>query len=385
LRGWQAGHRSIVAPLSTTVAVTVAASVFVGVGAALVKAERERRSARLRRRDSQLGLQPGEPLAGGLQRMALAQADRAIELLGGSPGANPAHNGAGPAAGGATQLVAPHSAPHSDHQPVLDADAVHETRKALKRLRALVRLLADELGEQSFERENGALREVGRRLAGARDAEVMLGTLDALIERQPRKLARSRSVHRLRKALAAEHEQLQRHTLGDPAALAQALGELHAFRQRASAWSLSQRHGIDLVGGDLRRLYEQGRRRQRRAARAQGKDMHAMHQWRKRVKDLRYAAEMLDRPGLARRADQLGETLGEDHDLAVLAQRIRADSKRANGRQRAGRRTRRRLLELIAKRRRKLQKRALRDGRRLYRESPKKFLRTARRRARSSV
>ena len=262
---------------------------------------------------------------------------------------------------------------------------MHETRKALKRLRALVRLLADELGEQSFERENGALREVGRRLSGARDAEVMLGTLDALIERQPRKLARSRSVRRLRKALAAEHEQLQRHTLGDPAALAHVLGELHAFRQRASAWSLSQRHGIDLVGGDLRRLYEQGRRRQRRAARAQGKDMHAMHQWRKRVKDLRYAAEMLDRPGLARRADQLGETLGEDHDLAVLAQRIRADSKRANGRQRAGRRTRRRLLELIAKRRRKLQKRALRDGRRLYRESPKKFLRTARRRARGSV
>ena len=49
---------------------------------------------------------------------------------------------------------------------------MHETRKALKRLRALVRLLREELGEQAFERENAALRDVARRLAGARDAEV---------------------------------------------------------------------------------------------------------------------------------------------------------------------------------------------------------------------
>jgi CHAD domain-containing protein len=343
-RGWQAGHRSIVAPLAGAVVVGVAATVY--VGAALAKAGRDRRCAKQRSRERRLGLQPGEPLAGGLRRMALAQADLAIELLGG-----------------------------------LDADAVHETRKALKRLRALVRLLADELGEEAFERENGVLREAGRRLSGARDAEVMLGTLDALIERQPRKLARSRGVRRLRKALAAEHEQRQRQTLGDPATLAQARGELRAFRMRASAWSFATGRDIELVGDDLQRLYRQGRRRARRAVRTHGKDMRAMHQWRKRVKDLRYAAEMLNRAGLARRADQLGETLGEDHDLAVLAQRIREQSKRAGARRRVGRRTRTRLLKAIAKRRRRLQKRALRDGRRLYRESPKEFLRKARRRA----
>jgi CHAD domain-containing protein len=109
----------------------------------------------------------------------------------------------------------------------------------------------------------------------------------------------------------------------------------------------------------------------------------ALHEWRKRVKDLRYAAEMLDRPSLARRADSLGETLGEDHDLAVLAQRIRTDARQAKGSQRVGRRTRKLLLGLIAKRRRKLQRRALRAGRRLYADSPKKFLRQAKRRARS--
>jgi CHAD domain-containing protein len=359
-RGRQAGHRSIVAPFAATIAVTVAATVFVGVGAALAKAERERRCARLRRRDRQLGLRAGEPLATAMQRMALAQADLAIELLGGGQSANGTHHAAAP-----------------------DENAVHETRKALKRLRALVALLAGELGEQAVARENRALRDVGRSLAGARDAEVMLGTLDGLIEHHPRKLARRGGVRRLRARLAAEHERSRRQTLGEPAALAQALVQLRAFRVRASAWSLSERAGIELVQDDLQRLYQQGRRRRRRAARTDGTDMQAMHRWRKRVKDLRYAAEMLDRPSLARRADSLGETLGEDHDLAVLAQRIRTDAKRAKGSQRVGRRTRKLLLGLIAKRRRKLQRQALREGRRLYADSPKEFLRRAQRRARS--
>ena len=47
---------------------------------------------------------------------------------------------------------------------------------------------------------------------------------------------------------------------------------------------------------------------------------HALHAWRKQVKDLRYAAEDAGvlRP-LAQRADTLGEILGEEHDLALLA------------------------------------------------------------------
>jgi len=43
-----------------------------------------------------------------------------------------------------------------------------------------------------------------------------------------------------------------------------------------------------------------------------------------------------------------------------------------------GRRARRALLERIAHRRRRLRKRALREGERLYRNGPKKFLRRVR-------
>ena len=62
--------------------------------------------------------------------------------------------------------------------------------------------------------------------------------------------------------------------------------------------------------------------------------------------------------------------LGEEHDLAVLAEWLRAEGKRAGVR----RATRRRLEKLISARRAELRRRALRDGRRLYRRSPKKFV-----------
>ncbi len=59
-----------------------------------------------------------------------------------------------------------------------DAEAVHEVRKALKRWRALLRLLARPLGEQADQMRAEA-RELMRAIAGARDAQ---SALDALAD-----------------------------------------------------------------------------------------------------------------------------------------------------------------------------------------------------------
>jgi CHAD domain-containing protein len=281
------------------------------------------------------------------------------------------------------------------------ARAVHETRKALKRLRALVRLLEDELPEGEFERENAALSDAGRRLAGARDGEVMVSTLEQLLARHPRKLGRRRSLVALHQRLATERDRAAVSVLlGDSSARRELIGEVHALRHRVLQWRLADRPGMAVAEPGLRRIYRQGRRRYRRAARAGGDQTRAMHEWRKRVKELRHAAEMLDRgaPGggerarrdgrgrggrkrarrrreaarihrLARRADALGEMLGEDHDLAVFAERLRTDSALV-----VARRARKALLRLIAQRRRQLRRRALRQGERIYRRRPKAFV-----------
>jgi CHAD domain-containing protein len=417
-----------VAPLAATVATGVAVGM---VGLALARSERDRRRAQRRDHDRRLGVLPGETLADSLRRTAVGQLDLALELLGAgvdTHGRSPSNgaaagNGAAASVGGAP-----------------DEKAIHDTRKAIKRLRALLRLLRGELGERAYRREDDLLRDVARRLSGARDASVMLATLDALIERQPRKLGRRRGVAALRRRLAADSARVGRHTLADPHERAELLGQLHALRWRVSAWSLPADPGMKLIEADLHRIYRQGRSRAKLAARGKGgrrARTQTMHSWRKRVKDLRYAAEMLERREdhgtarthaasrdaraaakslrkLASHADQLGELLGDEHDLAVLEAHLRAathSSRRRKSRHRKSRRhksrrrkpgrgkpgrgkvpagdsqdalwstgrgTRKALLRAIAKRRRALRKRALSQGERLYAHKPSRFVRRVR-------
>jgi CHAD domain-containing protein len=370
-----------------SIAATMLASVAIGVGVALARAERDRRWAGARpARDRELALWPGERPARGLRRMALGQLDFAIEQLEGDP------------------------------DGVLAENAVHETRKSLKRLRALIRLLGAELGEGVAARENAVLRDAGRRLAGTRDAEVLVDTLDGLVLDHPGKLADRPGVGALRARLVAERRGALQLTLADAATRAQVLGDLRAVRERVSKWRLPDRDGIEAVEAGLSRIYRQGRRRQRRAARRKGDRAVAMHMWRKRVKDLRYAAEMLDRfepaggqaqrkPAgkrlrkhraarsetsairrTARRADELGELLGEEHDMVLLAARLEAEAvgsgadgsgesaDRGSEHDRLGDEERRILLKLIGRRRRRMRSQALSQGERLYRRRPKAFV-----------
>ncbi len=325
---------------------------IVGVGVALAKAkgERERRAAARSRRERSASLLPREARAAGLQRIVVGQLELAIELLEGDGAGN-------------------------------DETTVHELRKLIKRVRAIVRLLREELGEKRFARENDALRGCAARVAGTRDAAVMVDTLDALLQREPR-LGTASGVGALRAQLVREREAAA--AGGRDAELRGAVAaDLRAIRSRAATWELRERRGRPerLLTAGVERVYEEGRGRMRRARRRG--DLESMHAWRKRVKALRYVAETLDRGGaarktksgrrlrrVARRADRIGEMLGEEHDLALLARVVRERAVLF-----AGERKRRKLLlKAIARRRKRLRKRALREGERLYERKPKAFV-----------
>jgi CHAD domain-containing protein len=325
----------------------VAAGVAVGFGLVLARAvERERRAARVQppRGDRHFGLlTEQEPAARGLKRIALGQLDLAIEHLEGGSSIPP-------------------------------GEAVHETRKALKRARALMRLLEGELGSKRADRERAVLADAAARLAGARDAEVMVSTLDALLRRHPRKLGRRRGVLELREDLERERRRASARTLGDAATRARVAEELSEARARVAKWKLSESCSAgELTGAGLEHIYRAGRSGRRRAGKRRS-GPRALHRWRKHVKDLRYAAEILDLAKVARRADALGETLGEEHDLMLLAERVRSHKPLKRRRKR----TRRRLLRAIARRREYLRGRALRDGERLYARGPGRFVRNMR-------
>ena len=295
--------------------------------AGLAKAERKRRGADRRKKRPRSDL----------QRKTLEQIDLAIMLLEGRGEAPPERT-------------------------------IHETRKALKRARALVRVQRSALGPKRFRRGNAALRGAGRQLASARDAEVAVDALEAMVERHPRRLARSAGVAALRGRLLTEREQAQAHTRHGAQVRAIVLGELRAARVDLKRWQPAQGDRRTAREG-LQAIYSEGRRREGRARKA--KSSAALHEWRKRAKDLRYVAEALELRGVARRADRLGETIGEEHDLWLLKESV----KRHRGCFKHEKAARRELEKIIAKRRRRLRKRALRLGRELYREPPKRFVR----------
>src|SRR5215470_6876583 len=73
------------------------------------------------------------------------------------------------------------------------AAAVHDTRRCLKRLRALLRLVRPALPDSTYKREANRLAGIGRLLAGTRDQDVMRQTLESLkarFEALPKQIAK---------------------------------------------------------------------------------------------------------------------------------------------------------------------------------------------------
>lgn len=240
-------------------------------------------------------------------------------------------------------------------------DGVHEARKALKRLRALIRLIRDELGDERYGRVNAELRDAGRSLAALRDAAATGRALETLVA--DRADVSVVEVGRVRERLRAAQAR------AEPGADAQATVE-RLKRLRRELAELPVRHGLDPLLAGLRRSARRGRRAGR-AAREQPTTEH-LHAWRKRVKDLRHHAELLRDADPKRlrairaRARELADVLGEDHDLGLLS-RVAADCPT--------------LVSQIADRRATLRVRAFELGEELYSPPPGRLVRRVRRRA----
>jgi CHAD domain-containing protein len=246
-------------------------------------------------------------------------------------------------------------------------EAVHSARKALKKDRSLLRLCRGALAPAERRRENDALRDAGRRLSAARDAEVMIQALDDLSERFAGQVPK-RSFTAIRKQLTAERDPA-RASLVDSGLPAEVADELKAIRGRIDDWHFKQ-GGWRTIEPGLRRSYRRG---QDALDRAQTRpSVENLHDWRKRTKDLWYHLRLLTptSPGImggqAKDAHHLGDLLGDDHDLAVLRERLQdiAGSITADVDPVFG---------LIDHRREQLQQEAFLLGRRLYAEKPSAF------------
>ena len=196
---------------------------------------------------------------------------------------------------------------------------MHQARKDLKKLRSVLRLVRDDLGDAVYRSENVRFRDAGRMLSGARDAQVKLETLVALRERFDDRLSAdglALFVH----ALDGERERLADPD-GDALALDRAAAAIEAGRDAVAEWPLHEDEW-SVIGPGLKRSYRRGRNRFR-DVRAEASD-EAVHEWRKRVKDLWYHLRLVrnaKKSVLGEAADEaheLSDLLGDHHDLAVL-------------------------------------------------------------------
>ena len=200
-----------------------------------------------------------------------------------------------------------------------DDTAVHEMRKRGKEARALARLLGRPTGRRA-ERFDAAVRDAGRAVSSLRDEQAIAGSLDALsstttgharaavaIVRAAGGISGPRPVNPAGDAGVAGHH------------LATALWELERWRPRG---------GFEPIADGIERSYRTARRRL--ASLREHPDDEHMHEWRKAVKRLWYQARAVCdlAPSvlgpMVDVLDELSELLGDDHDLAVVVERIAA-------------------------------------------------------------
>jgi CHAD domain-containing protein len=245
---------------------------------------------------------------------------------------------------------------------------IHGARKQIKMARATLRLLRKGLPKKRYRAQNERLRGAAKPLSEARDATVLLSTFDDLLGGRGRDHGGSlKAIHdRL------THERAQtRSKIVDDGGLAESRRLLRRARAQASKWHVG-RDGWSVIGAGLGKVYGQGR--DALAAARESATNTALHEWRKQVKYLRHQLRLLQpiQPDTVTRMveelHELGNHLGDDHDLAVLQVKMASQPARL-----ANEPAQRRLGAQINRRKLSLQRRAMELGSRLYEETPQQF------------
>lgn len=283
-------------------------------------------------------LRPGERVPEGLRRIAQEQLDGAVK---------------------------------SATDPGMDRDdAVHDVRKRMKKLRAVLRMARDEVGKDVYRNENACFRGIAKQLAELRESTVRLSTVTKLRSHFAERLETD-VFAALIANLQGHRDEAHKENLEQRSALEEVVEELHQARKRVNEWPL-KREGFSSIAKGVRRVYRRGCRGLKAVVDAPT-DTN-FHEWRKRVKYLWYHVRILEASwppvmaALTSELDVLGDLLGEDHDLAELRAMTLKKPQIADGPS-----EHEVLLGLITRRQNELRQYAFPLGKRIYAEKPGAF------------
>jgi len=244
-------------------------------------------------------------------------------------------------------------------------EAIHEARKSIKKVRAVLQLVGDSLGA------NGAVKELRRAshlLTSLRDADAMIETARTL--RSGRDLTPGTVSARLDAHLATQQATCRKAADHDHIR-PKAARAIDRVRRDLGDWRWKRTDYSVLVKG-LKRSYKRALKGMP-TIRGDG-NPEAFHEWRKRVKTLWYGLRLLEDQeprlhGTIAEYKRLQTWLGDDHNLFVLEQQLhtlRSPKPADNGRAQ--------LHTRIEQRQHELRRKGLASGARLFAHSPKEFV-----------
>ncbi|MCA9259922.1 MAG: CHAD domain-containing protein, partial [Planctomycetales bacterium] len=238
------------------------------------------------------------------------------------------------------------------------AQRVHQIRKSCKKMRALLRLCRAGLRRQDYRRHDAYIRETAERLSLARDAHVALKAFDSL----------SAGSYVIDAPLVEVRAMLERRVAESPDAcpasgLDKTPARLKKLQKRFADAPFSLKGYGPILEG-FARIYKRGRRLMDDAA--LDCDPETLHEWRRYAKYHWYQCRLLKNASalpLKRRCkalEEVGEVLGDDHDLWLLGDQLKTLFLTQ-----FARRSPKPLLDLVAQRRQSLQQTAFELGREL--------------------
>ncbi len=206
-------------------------------------------------------------------------------------------------------------------------EAVHDIRKRLKKLRALVRLVRDELGEENYKAINVYYRDLGRELADFRDLTAHIETLEVLRERYGDHLYVN-FFNSVIKKIEKERGEMEKELKEKDFFQEHLVKKLQFAQKELVKWPI-QENEISVILPSMKRVYKRGKNALKEASENPGMEIY--HEWRKRVKYLWYQTLLLQETwpdffsAMEAEIHELSDFLGDDHDLMVLKQRLEKD------------------------------------------------------------
>lgn len=247
-------------------------------------------------------------------------------------------------------------------------DAVHEARKAFKKIRACLRLVRDEV--DYYSEENKWFRDRGREISDIRDATANIEALNKLKKQYDSELYKN-SFSDLRKSLLNQRKEMADQVFRTENRLENIHDAVEKKVKEIPNWPLDIQSFED-IRPSIKRTYTRGVKGLRNSL--ENGEIKDYHEWRKRVKYLRYQIDILNRLW-----PQVFETFEDElHDITDLTGFLHDMHNLQHSSQKlddpfSDEKERILFYALTDKQQKYLKNHALLKGRKFYTDSPSKF------------